>query len=164
MGAAMTEATMQKTILTKVGELAAKLTTTMASAFKVDEKKIAAAFKFDLDEAEIRSIIETMTQTSTVQNATTNLITLGYQDMNSPTTMQFYFENFENKEKFIAFVDAYNDKMEKEDDEKVIKYTDVTGILMSSVKVIVDSVSYVLIAFVSISLVVSLAYFAPCSM
>ena len=155
MGAAMTEATMQKTILTKVGELAAKLTTTMASAFKVDEKKIAAAFKFDLDESEIRSIIETMTKTSTVQNATTNLITLGYQDMNSPTTMQFYFENFENKEKFIAFLDAYNDKMEKEDDEKVIKYTDVTGILMSSVKVIVDSVSYVLIAFVSISLVVS---------
>ena len=45
--------------------------------------------------------------------------------------------------------------MEKEDDEKVIKYTDLTGILMSSVKTIVDSVSYVLIAFVSISLIVS---------
>ena len=47
------------------------------------------------------------------------------------------------------------DNKEKEDDEKVIKYTDITGILMSSVKVIVDSVSYVLIAFVSISLIVS---------
>ena len=45
--------------------------------------------------------------------------------------------------------------MEKEDDEKVIKYTDITGMLMSSVKTIVDAVSYVLIAFVSISLVVS---------
>ena len=45
--------------------------------------------------------------------------------------------------------------MEAEDDEKVIKYTDLTGMLMSSVKLIVDSVSYVLIAFVSISLVVS---------
>ena len=45
--------------------------------------------------------------------------------------------------------------MESEDDEKVIKYTDITGVLMSSVKVIVDSVSYVLIAFVSISLIVS---------
>ena len=45
--------------------------------------------------------------------------------------------------------------MEAEDDEKVIKYTDLTGILMSSVSVIVDSVSYVLIAFVSISLIVS---------
>ena len=45
--------------------------------------------------------------------------------------------------------------MENEDDEKVIKYTDLTGILMSSMSVIVDSVSYVLIAFVSISLVVS---------
>ena len=45
--------------------------------------------------------------------------------------------------------------MENEDDEKVINYTDITGILMSSVKTIVDSVSYVLIAFVSISLIVS---------
>ena len=45
--------------------------------------------------------------------------------------------------------------MEKEDEEKVIKYSDLTGILMSSVKTIVDSVSYVLIAFVSISLIVS---------
>ena len=45
--------------------------------------------------------------------------------------------------------------MEEEDEEKVIKYTDITGILMSSVKVIVDCVSYVLIAFVSISLIVS---------
>ena len=52
-------------------------------------------------------------------------------------------------------IDEYNKKMEAENDEKVIKYTDITGILMSSVSVIVDSVSYVLIAFVSISLIVS---------
>ena len=45
--------------------------------------------------------------------------------------------------------------MGQEDEEKVIKYTDITGLLMSSVKTIIDSVSYVLIAFVSISLIVS---------
>ena len=47
------------------------------------------------------------------------------------------------------------DHMEKEDEDKVISYTDITGLLMSSVSTIVDSVTYVLIAFVSISLIVS---------
>ena len=55
----------------------------------------------------------------------------------------------------MNFMDTYNKKMKKQDEEKVIEFTDVTGVLISSVKVIVDSVSYVLIAFVSISLVVS---------
>ena len=64
-------------------------------------------------------------------------------------------ENFDNKELFVDYLEDYNERMEQESEEKVVKYTDITGILMSSVKTIVDSVSYVLIAFVSISLVVS---------
>ena len=154
MGGKMVEATMQKTILTSVGELSGKLMSTMASAFNVDENKIAKAFKFDLDEDEIKRLFQAMTNTTT-KSAETNLISLGYQNLDEPTAISFYFKDFEAKEKFIQFLDEYNEKMEKEDDEKVIKYTDITGILMSSVKVIVDSVSYVLIAFVSISLIVS---------
>jgi ABC-type antimicrobial peptide transport system permease subunit len=69
--------------------------------------------------------------------------------------MSFYFNSFEAKERFIDFIDEYNAKVEKTDEDKVIRYTDLTGILMSSVKTIVNSVTYVLIAFVSISLVVS---------
>ena len=155
IAASMVEATMQKIILTKVGELTGKLMQTMSSAFKVDQNKIAAAFKFNLDEDELVRLFQTMSTTSSAENAKTNLIKLGYQNINDPTTISFYFKNFDAKELFIDFLDEYNDKMEKEDEEKVIKYTDITGILMSSVKVIVDSVSYVLIAFVSISLVVS---------
>ena len=154
MGSKMVEATMQKSILTSVGELSGKLMSTMASAFNVDENKIAKAFKFDLDENEVKRLFQAMT-TTTTKNAETNLISLGYQNLDEPTAISFYFKDFEAKEKFIQFLDEYNKKMEKEDDEKVIKYTDITGILMSSVKVIVDSVSYVLIAFVSISLIVS---------
>ena len=146
---------MQKTILTKVGELTGKLMQTMSSAFKVDQKKIASAFKFNLGEDELKRLFETMSNSGSVQTAETNLITLGYQDINEPTTISFYFKNFDFKEAFIDFLDDYNKKMEEENEEKVIKYTDITGILMSSVKVIVDSVSYVLIAFVSISLIVS---------
>ena len=154
MAVAMTEATMQKTILTKVGELIGKLMESLSSAFNVDTDKFAEAFKFDLSEDELKRLFTAMSST-TVENADTNLITLGYQDLEKPTAISFYFEDFDSKELFIDFLEEYNDKMEKEDEEKVIKYSDITGILMSSVKTIVDSVSYVLIAFVSISLVVS---------
>lgn len=155
IGAAMTEAVMQKTIMTKVGELTAKLMGTVAESFNVDQEKIAAAFQFDLSEEELSRIMQAMTSSSAEKNADTNLISLGYQDLNEPTAISLYFRDFDAKEQFIDFLASYNEKVEKEDDEKVIKYTDITGLLMSSVKTIVDSVSYVLIAFVSISLIVS---------
>ena len=148
---AMTEANLNKIVLTKVGELTKELMGTIATSFNVDADKIAGAFKFDMTEEEMRRIFETM-MTATVENADTNLLGLGYQDLEMPTTISFYFNDFDSKELFIEFLDNYNDNVEE---EKVIAYTDITGILMSSVKTIVDSVSYVLIAFVSISLVVS---------
>ena len=155
MGAGMTEAVMQKNILSKVGELSATLMGTMAESFKIDQDKIAGAFKFDMSEEELTRIMTTMSASKVEKTADTNLTALGYQDIESPSSISFYFVDFEAKEKFIDFLEAYNTKMEKEDEEKVINYTDITGILMSSVKTIVDSVSYVLIAFVSISLIVS---------
>lgn len=155
LAAGMTEAVMQKTILTKVGELTGELMGSMANAFNVDESKIAGAFNFELSEEELMRLFETMSASGVEKNADTNLTTLGYQDMDEPSSISFYFEDFEAKEVFVDFLEEYNEKMENEDEDKVIKYTDITGILMSSVKTIVDSVSYVLIAFVSISLVVS---------
>ena len=81
---------------------------------------------------------------------------MGYQDLDDPFRISFYFNSFDSKTKFMEFVDNYNVLMESYgQNDKVIEYTDTTGILMGSVKVIVDAVSYVLIAFVSISLVVS---------
>ena len=152
---AMTEATMQKTILTKVGELTGKLMETLASSFNIDTSKFAEAFKFTMDEDEIRRLMQSMSTTAAVHNADTNLLSLGYQNLDKPTSICFYFKNFDSKELFLDFIDNYNSKMGQEDEEKVIKYTDITGLLMSSVKTIIDSVSYVLIAFVSISLIVS---------
>lgn len=152
---AMTEATMQKTILTKVGELTGKLMETLASSFNIDTSKFAEAFKFTMDEDEIRRLMKSMSTTTAVHNADTNLLSLGYQNLDKPTSIRFYFKNFDSKELFLDFIDNYNSKMGQEDEEKIIKYTDITGLLMSSVKTIIDSVSYVLIAFVSISLIVS---------
>lgn len=151
----ITESQMNMIIMTKVGELIGELMGTMANAFQVDPDKIAGAFQFDLTEEELTRLMSTLSSSGVEKNADTNLMNLGYQDIESPTSISFYFVDFDSKELFIDFLDDYNDKMEQTDENKVIKYTDLTGLLMSSVKTIVDSVSYVLIAFVSISLVVS---------
>jgi len=70
----------------------------------------------------------------------------------SPASINFYAKDFESKEKIEQFIEDYN-KTVKEEDK--IEYTDLIGLLMSSVSIIIDVISYVLIAFVSISLVVS---------
>lgn len=155
MAVTMTQTLMQKDVLTKVGEMTGQLMGSMATAFNVDQDKIAGAFQFNLSEDELMRLFETMSAGGVEKNANTNLALLGYQDIDDPSSIGFYFKDFEAKELFIDFLEEYNTEMEEVDEEKVIKYTDLTGLLMSSVKTIVDSVSYVLIAFVSISLVVS---------
>ena len=155
MGRAMTETVMKKTILTKVGELTENLTNSFASAFNVDQSKISSAFQLKMTEEEITRIVTAM-MSGTETTAKTNLISLGYQDKDKPTYISFYFDSFDGKENFLNFIDSYNEKMEKQGEEdKVIHYTDATGILMNSVKTIVNAVTYVLIAFISISLIVS---------
>ena len=73
-----------------------------------------------------------------------------------PASINFFAKDFESKDEIEKFITAYNDAAEKEGrDEDVIQYSDIVGALMSSVTIIVNAISYVLIAFVSISLVVS---------
>ena len=155
MAKAMTEAVMKKTILTKVGELTGNLTNSFASAFNVDQSKIADSFKMKMTEEEITRLITAMLS-DTDSNAKTNLISLGYQNKEEPTYISFYFKSFDGKERFKDFINSYNEYVKQNgEDDKEIKYTDTTGILMGSVKTIVNAVTYVLIAFISISLVVS---------
>lgn len=85
-----------------------------------------------------------------------NLMTLGAATLDDPNAISLYAASFEDKEALTDALDAYNDKMtEAGKDDQVIHYTDYVGLLMSSVTDIVNIVSYVLIAFVGISLVVS---------
>ena len=78
---------------------------------------------------------------------------LDNQEEASPASVNFYAKDFESKEKIEEFIKEYNDTFEKEEDK--LQYTDLVGALMSSVTTIVNVISYVLIAFVAISLVVS---------
>ena len=151
MAKGMTEALVKKTVLTKVGELTANISSSFANAFNIDQNKITSAFTLNFSEQELARVVNAM-MNPTKKTQKTNLITLGYQDMEEPTYISFYFNSFDGKEHFLSFIDDYNDSVK---DDKKINYSDTTGILMSSVKTIVNAVSYVLIAFVSISLVVS---------
>ena len=82
----------------------------------------------------------------------TNLKKLGYVDLGSPSTINIYASTFEDKDAIAAAIDSYNDRVSEED---AIEYTDLVAILMSSITSIINVISYVLIAFVAISLVVS---------
>lgn len=151
MAKVMTETAMKKKILSKIGELTSNISKSFASSFNVDQDKIASAFTLNFSKDELARVVNSM-MNKKESTQRTNLILLGYQDKEEPTYISFYFNSFEGKEHFLSFIDTYNKSV---DEDKEINYSDTTGILMSSVKTIVNAVSYVLIAFVSISLVVS---------
>jgi len=144
----------QQKVLTAVGDLTAYMSASFANAFHVDQDAIVGAFRLNFSKDELSRVVTAMF-TKKKSTLATNLSTLGYQDLNDPTRISFYFWSFDGKTHFMNFLDHYNDLMRESDEAKVIEYTDTTGVLMGSVKTIVDAVSYVLIAFVSISLVVS---------
>ena len=81
------------------------------------------------------------------------LKSLGAVELDKPTSINIYAKDFESKEEIKNIISNYNDLQEDEAD--TINYSDLVGMLMSSVTNIVDMISYVLIGFVSISLVVS---------
>ena len=127
----------------------------MGDMMNIDGDAFANAFSMNMDFDELS---ELMTSMSSAQSATyeNNLRTLGYADFDEPSGIDIYPVDFESKEHVVDILDNYNKEMEAEGkDEQVITYTDMVGTLMSSVTDIVDIISYVLIAFVAISLIVS---------
>lgn len=133
----------------------AQLATNMASAMQVDPNAMANAFKVNMDEESLGELMMSM-MTGGETTYDSNLRELGYADKSEPSGIDIYPTDFESKEHVIEILDSYNSQMEESGEEdKVITYTDIVGALMSSVTTIVDMISYVLIAFVSISLVVS---------
>ncbi len=108
-----------------------------------------------LSQAELAKLMETYSANA---GATydSNLEKLGSVDLNKPKTINIYAKDFEAKELIADAIENYNTNKEKEGkEEDVINYTDVVGLMMNSVTTIIDVISYVLIAFVAISLVVS---------
>ena len=129
--------------------------TSMSSAFSVDPEAFASAFTSNVDDKSLAALMATMFSTN-VPTLETNLRTLGWADIASPSNISIYPKSFADKDNVKAVLDTYNKDNEAAGaTDKVITYSDVMGTLMSSVTKIVDIISWLLIAFVSISLVVS---------
>ena len=81
---------------------------------------------------------------------------IGVIDLDKPTAINIYPKDFDSKDEIVNTINNYNDEQrDNGHDENVINYTDIVGVMMSGVSTIVDVISYVLMAFVSISLIVS---------
>ena len=127
----------------------------LASAMHVDASAFARAIHFNMDAEDLSSLMMSYAKASklTYDN---NLTTLGYADEADPISVKIFPRDFEAKERVLDHIDAYNKQVKAAGhDEQTISYTDYMGIIMGSVTDIVNTISLVLIAFVSISLVVS---------
>ena len=127
----------------------------LASAMRVDASAFARAIHFNMDAEDLSSLMMSYAKASklTYDN---NLTTLGYADETDPISVKIFPRDFEAKERVLDHIDAYNKQVKAAGhDEQAISYTDYMGIIMGSVTDIVNTISLVLIAFVSISLVVS---------
>ncbi len=138
-----------------MGNVGTQLQSMLGSSMKIDTEAFAKAFQMNMTTDDLAELMTSMTMSATA-SYDNNLQKLGYADFDNPSQISIYPTDFESKEEVVKILDSYNSQMEKEGkEEQVITYTDIVGTLMSSVTNIVDIISYVLIAFVAISLVVS---------
>ncbi len=138
-----------------IKDIIIKAMNSLPKAMSVDSKKFGAAFKMNLSEEQIKSFINAMINNSE-SSYDNNMKYFGYAADEDVYEIDIYPKNFESKQLVMELMDDYNEKMTRlEEYDKTITYTDLIGTMLSSVTTIVNVISYVLIAFVAISLVVS---------
>ncbi len=157
MQTAMTElmTKMSQNIQSQMQQSFSQLGSQMESALKIDATAFQKAIQFNMSEDDLTDLMKSAMLSSTA-TYDSNLQTLGYADLDAPSQIKIYPQDFDHKASVVAKLDAYNDNMRSQGaDDKVIQYTDVVGTLMTSVTEIINMISNMLVAFVSISLVVS---------
>ncbi|MCL2339626.1 MAG: ABC transporter ATP-binding protein/permease [Actinomycetia bacterium] len=132
-----------------------QLSSNLSSAMNIDPATFAQAFKFNLSQDDLAALMMSMMNRQT-KSLDGNLKLLGYADPTNPSQISIYPKDFVSKQSVLDILNGYNQRMkDSSEPDKVVVYTDIVGALMSSVTDIVNMISYVLIAFVAISLVVS---------
>ena len=132
-----------------------QLAENMNDAFSIHPEEFAKAISMNMDEQQLQELLSSL-MSKEQASYDGNLRTLGYAEVRKPYSITIYPRDFESKEHITNILESYNERMKDTgQDEKVINYTDTVGLLMSSVTDIINAISYVLIAFVAISLVVS---------
>ena len=148
-------AAIQNQVSSAMATYMSTLSANMSKAMGINESAFADAFQMNMSEQELSELMASLmsTEQSSYDN---NMKKFGWADYAKPASIDIYPKDFESKQSVIDILDGYNDKMNAAGDEdKVVSYTDIVGALMSSVTTIVNMISYVLVAFVAISLVVS---------
>lgn len=120
----------------------------------MDASQLAAALDAALDTYTAAQCGEYYDQALTFSDSTyeDNLLKLGYVDLDDPASINLYAASFEDKDVIEQAIAGYNDSV---DSLQQIQYTDYVGLMMSSITTIINAITYVLIAFVAVSLVVS---------
>ena len=127
----------------------------MQDIFSIDPDAFAKAIQMNMSEEDLQELLTSL-MTKGSASYEDNLNKMGYADETDPQTISIYPVDFDSKQVVDQILQDYNDDMTNSgQDDKVISYTDLVGVMMSSVTSIVNMISYVLIAFVAISLVVS---------
>ncbi len=136
-------------------QLASQLAQNLTSAFTIDEEALSAAIQVNITSDDLLELLTTYANANSL-SYDSNLATLGYASEDMLEAIRLYPIDLKSKELILESIDAYNEQMLSEGrEEQVISYTDSVGALLGSVTDIIDTISLVLIAFVSISLVVS---------
>jgi len=156
MNQVMTE--MQKQLGAQISSGAAmngEMAGALKSAFSVNPSAFAKAFSLNMDQTQMAALFSQFMNNGIV-TYDSNLKKMGYADKSNPESISIYPSSFERKDKVIEGIDSYNDRMKRSGHKsRVITYTDIMGTLMSSVTDIINMISYVLVAFISVSLIVS---------
>lgn len=142
---------MQEILVANMADLA----TSIANAFYFDADVFAQAIEMNMTEEDLAELMASM-MSKDYASYDNNLRQLNYANLDKPSGISIYPKDFESKTFVLNILDEYNQTMETSGQEdKIITYTDIVGTLMSSVTDIVNVISYVLVAFVAISLIVS---------
>ncbi|MCD7821669.1 MAG: FtsX-like permease family protein, partial [Clostridiales bacterium] len=137
-------------------EMMEGLSDSLADSLTIDADTLTDAFNFNMDSGDALTELLSSMSDSVGTDYTSNLTSLGYTDFATPSEIDIYPIDFDAKEEVVAILDSYNDQMDAAGEtDKIISYTDLAGTMMSSVTTIINVVSYVLIAFIAVSLVVS---------
>ena len=147
--------TFSQKLQTTLKQNLSQLGSQMENAIQIDPKAFQNAIQLNMSTDELTELMKSslLSSKSTYEG---NLSTFGYADLDDPSQIKIYPRDFDSKNVIIGKLDAYNAAMEAQgEEEKAVQYTDLVGTLMTSVTEIVGMISSMLVAFVSISLVVS---------
>ncbi len=142
-------------ITANISGISQQLQSAMAGAFQFDPQSLAGAFQLNMTADELTSLLTDYMNASqlTYDN---NLTKLGWAQVDDPSSINIYPIDLDAKTDVMNFIADYNKKVEKEGKDNLhISYSDVMGAVLGNVTDIINMVSFVLIAFVSVSLVVS---------